>query len=149
MIYDAASRESKKLWEFPLETSFEYVRLSGDEKRAYVLTLGGSLKKGSCSHAVWEYSFESAECRELTKIENDDFYPPRLKTIDLDERAYTALFGDRCFPVQEPHFVCDGKYYFYKMKRDGLMARMWVGCLDKYKKSNHAVTTLWRSLYAE
>jgi hypothetical protein len=67
----------------------------------------------------------------------------------LSKETCHICFGSAEHPVLEPIESKSGKYYFWDEKREGFMAKRFIGGYDRVNKKLINIYTVWRHIYIE
>ena len=151
-------REVSRLsrWHGSYRVRDEYMRLSRDGKKVFAIVNGPS--KSLPRRCIWQIELESGRAIKLwSEIPWHILgQHPRFRRFrhspssqELGQEAFEALYGSKGFPVREPIFSKDRRFYFYYAQREGFMAKGWIGGYDTVRKTPFEVKTLWRSIYKE
>jgi hypothetical protein len=104
-------------------------------------------------YAIYDLNLTDRTLKEIFSSESSgemrDSNMLKLIYDKFDTNMFEAIFGSRDYPVFEPNYSADRRFYYFVIKKNGLFAKHWLGAYDKKNHKSIDLKVLYRDLYAE
>lgn len=151
---DLKSLKVTQLASMPTEEKFYaynrfYLRQDGEGKDIYIL----APTDGYRGYEIFKYNLETSYLEKLFAKEStgEMVNPLLLKQIagNVGQNAFGALFGSAEYPVFEPTFSKDRRFYFFVERKNGAWAKHRLAAYDTKLNNDFDLKVFYRSIYSE